>query len=90
MTDETVSGFKVRKGKRLYGTYVRYVPYSATAFILDACFIFLEKEAVRMSKNDIEKCNPIKKTAMGKMSSPDSLVSIFVSLRSAASSTSSL
>lgn len=62
----------------------------------------LEKEAVRISvaslreylvnafNGDIEKCNRIKKTAKGKFSSPDPLVSLFVSFRSAASSTSSL
>ena len=30
MTTVTVSGFKIRKGERLYGTYVRYVLYKAT------------------------------------------------------------
>ena len=28
--DEAVSEFKIRKGDRLYGTYVRYVQYKAT------------------------------------------------------------
>ena len=30
MTTVTVSGFKIRKGERLYGTYVRYALYKAT------------------------------------------------------------
>ena len=30
MTTITVSGFKIRKGERLYGTYVRYALYKAT------------------------------------------------------------
>jgi hypothetical protein len=28
--DEAVSEFKIKKGDRLYGTYVRYVQYKAT------------------------------------------------------------
>ena len=31
MTTVTVSGFKIRKGERLYGTYVRYALYKATS-----------------------------------------------------------
>ena len=30
MTTVTVSGFKIRKGERLYGKYVRYALYKAT------------------------------------------------------------
>ena len=34
MTTVTVSGFKIRKGERLYGTYVRYALYKATLPLL--------------------------------------------------------
>ena len=33
MTTVTVSGFKIRKGERLYGTYVRYALYKATTLL---------------------------------------------------------
>ena len=33
MTTVTVSGFKIRKGERLYGTYVRYALYKATLLV---------------------------------------------------------
>ena len=33
MTTVTVSGFKIRKGERLYGTYVRYALYKATPMV---------------------------------------------------------
>ena len=44
MTTVTVSGFKIRKGERLYGTYVRYALYKATIVMLAVyCFLTISQ-----------------------------------------------
>ena len=51
MTTVTVSGFKIRKGERLYGTYVRYALYKATAS--------LKVEDVKSPATSVQKAHSI-------------------------------
>ena len=71
MTTVTVSGFKIRKGERLYGTYVRYALYKATVRSQDVftrCVIVVQscgssafsggkKSCVRVDQNGEKSVN---------------------------------
>ena len=53
MTTVTVSGFKIRKGERLYGTYVRYALYKATKVeltLFGLCIYHKYKKSNQFSK----------------------------------------
>ena len=56
MTTVTVSGFKIRKGERLYGTYVRYALYKATVRS-EAKYkmSFSQRSEVDYSQNDAKR-----------------------------------